>query len=138
MKVVLDSNIYIAAFSSRGLCTSLFELCLDSTVIIISEHILSEINKAFSKKIKLPENKINDVLAYLHEHCMVKDYKELDRKVCRDPDDDNILALAKHTQADYIITGDEDLLVLKDFNSIPIVNPRNFWNIIKRKENKNN
>ena len=69
---------------------------------------------------------------------MAKDYKELDRKVCRDPDDDQILALAKHTKTDYVITGDEDLLVLKYFNSIPIVNPRDFWNIIKRKENKNN
>ncbi|MBN2072879.1 MAG: putative toxin-antitoxin system toxin component, PIN family [Actinobacteria bacterium] len=77
---------------------------------------------------------MNDILAYLREHCIVKDYKELDKKVCRDADDDRILALAKHTHTDYIITGDEDLLVLKDLDSIPIVNPRNFWNIIKGKE----
>jgi len=138
MRVILDSNILVAAFSSRGLCSSLFELCLDSTTIIISEHILSEIKKAFLKKIKLPENKINDILAYLREHCIVKDYKELDRIVCRDADDDHILALAKHTRVDYIITGDEDLLILKDFDSMSIVNPRDFWNIIKSKENKNN
>ena len=133
MKVILDSNIYIAAFSSRGLCSSLFELCLDSTIIIISEHILSEISKAFSKKIKLPANKVDDIIAYLRGQCVVRDYKKLSKKICRDADDDNILALAKDKQVDYIITGDTDLLVLKKFDSTPILNPREFWAIIKKK-----
>lgn len=133
MKVILDSNIYIAAFSSRGLCSSLFELCLDRTTIIVSEYILSEVSRVFSKKIKLPGDKVNDIIAYLREQCTVRDYKKLNKRICRDADDDNILALAKDNQVDYIITGDDDLLVLKKFDSIPITNPREFWNIIKKK-----
>jgi len=136
MKVVLDSNIYIAAFSSRGLCTSLFELCLDSTSIILSEHILSEVSRVFKKKIKLPPDKIGDIISYLREQCEVVGHKKLDKRVCRDADDDNILALAKEAKADYIITGDEDLLVLEKFESISIIGPRDFWNIIKNKGNK--
>lgn len=138
MKVILDSNIYIAAFSSRGLCSSVFELCLDSTTIIISEHILSEISRIFSEKIKLPSEKLNDITDYLREHCIVKEYVKLNEKICRDADDDNILALAKDSQTDYIITGDEDLLILKKFDSIPIINPRDFWNIIKKKGSGHN
>jgi len=133
MKVVLDSNIYIAAFSSRGLCSSLFELCLDSTNIMISEHILSELSRAFIESIKLPLDKVNDIISYLREHCEVVDHKKLDNRFCRDIDDDNILALAKECKADYIITGDEDLLVLEIFESIPILRPRDFWNIIRNK-----
>ncbi len=36
MKIVLDSNILVAAFATRGLCSSLLELCLDRYEIIIS------------------------------------------------------------------------------------------------------
>ena len=126
-------NIYIAAFSSRGLCSSLFELCLDSTTIIISEHILSEDSRIFSEKIKLPSDKSNDIISYLRDNCTLKKYKTLNKRICRDADDDNILALAKDSRGDYIITGDEDLLILKKFDSIPIINPREFWSIIKKK-----
>lgn len=133
MKVILDSNIYIAAFSSRGLCSAVFELCLDSTTIIISEHILSEVSRVFLEKIKLPSDKVSDITTYLQEHCTLKDYTQLDEKICRDSDDDNILALLKDNEVDYIITGDQDLLVLGEFDSVPIIRARELWQIIKKK-----
>lgn len=46
----------------------------------------------------------------------------LPQPVCRDPDDDQVLALAIAAQADLIISGDNDLLVLQQFNGNPIVN----------------
>ena len=138
MKVILDSNIYIAAFSSRGLCSSLFELCLDSATILISEHILLEISRVFSKKIMLPGDKANDIIAYLRNQCVAGDHKRLNERICRDADDDNILALANDNQVDYIITGDSDLLVLKKFDPAPIINPREFWAIIKKKGKSHN
>jgi len=134
MKVVLDSNICITAFSSRGLYSSLFELCLDSTTIIISEHIISEVSKNLLKKIKLPADKANDIIIYLREQCIVKGYKKLSEKICGDIDDDNILALATDNQVNYIITGDKNPLVLEKFDLTPIIGPRKFWSIIKNKK----
>lgn len=45
----------------------------------------------------------------------------LPQPVCRDPDDDAVLALALLAQADLIVSGDNDLLVLQSFEGIPIV-----------------
>jgi predicted nucleic acid-binding protein len=45
-------------------------------------------------------------------------------RVCRDADDDLVLAAALAAKADAIVTGDQDLLVLKRFKGIPILNPR--------------
>ncbi len=45
MRVVLDSSIIIAAFASRGLCSSLFELCIEKHEVIISEQILRIVSK---------------------------------------------------------------------------------------------
>jgi predicted nucleic acid-binding protein len=47
-------------------------------------------------------------------------------RTCRDQDDDMIIACAVSATADYIVTGDEDLLVLKRYKNIVIINPRNF------------
>lgn len=47
-------------------------------------------------------------------------------RICRDPNDDMIIACAVDAEADYIVTGDEDLLMLKKFKNIIILNPRNF------------
>ncbi len=132
MKVILDSNIYIAAFSSRGICSSLFQLCLDRVYIIISEDLLSEVSRNLSKKLKLPDDKINEIISYLREERTLINYKKLDKRICRDADDDNILALARDGGVDYIITGDKDLLVLEEFESVPIVDPRGFWDILRK------
>lgn len=132
MKVILDSNVVVAAFSSRGLCQSLFELCLDRYDIIISNQILSEVFRILHKKLKMPHEKVEVIIDYLNEFCECVDYEKLEKTVCRDKDDDEILALGQSIKADYIITWDKDLLVLKSFNSIPIVLPREFWNIVRK------
>ena len=49
----------------------------------------------------------------------------------RDPKDNKFLALAVSGQADYLITGDKDLLVLKSIGAIPIVSPAEFLAKIK-------
>jgi len=47
----------------------------------------------------------------------------LPQPVCRDPDDDAVLACALAAQADLIVSGDADLLVLKQFQNIRIITP---------------
>ena len=47
-------------------------------------------------------------------------------RVCRDPKDDKILELAINGRADYIVTGDDDLLVMNPFRGIAIIRPAEF------------
>ena len=131
MKIVLDSNVIVAAFAARGLCCSLFELCVSRYPIIISEHIISEIYRVLHEKLKMPANKVDEVISYLKKFCETHQYEKLKENICRDKDDDEILALAKSISADYIVTGDKDLLVLKNFEFIPIITPRDFWQIAR-------
>jgi uncharacterized protein len=127
MNIVLDSNVIIAAFAVRGLCHAVFEYCIFSHRIVISEHIIQEVNDNLERKLSLPVSVINEIEKYLREDCFLSDYELLPMPVCRDPKDDEILALAKQVTADYIVTGDNDLLVLKQFESTLIVTPREFW-----------
>src|SRR4030042_5978084 len=131
MRVILDTNVILAAFAGRGLAHALFELCLEKHEIIISEHILSEVQRNLKKKLKMPKDKIGIVIGYLREFCILSDYKRLDKMTCRDKDDDKILGLSEVAKPNYIITGDKDLLALEEFHSVPIITPREFWRISK-------
>lgn len=54
--------------------------------------------------------------------------------VCRDPKDDKFLEVAVAGQADVIVSGDEDLLVLDPYAGIPIVSPSRFLAMPDRKQ----
>jgi len=131
MRVVLDSNVIVAAFASRGLCSEVFEVCLSGHSIVISEHILSEVKISLLKKIRLPESIVKDIIVYLREEAERVKPVELDNSPCRDKDDNIIIGTALSGNADFIITGDKDLLVLKSYKWIDIVTPREFWSRLK-------
>ena len=132
MNIILDNNVIIAAFASRGLCQSIFELCLDRYSIFISDYILKEIGVNLQKKINMSKSKTDAFLEYLREYSTVLECENLKKPVCRDRNENHILTLAKCTDADYIITGDDDLLTLKRFESTAIVSPRGFWDIVRK------
>jgi putative PIN family toxin of toxin-antitoxin system len=79
----------------------------------------------------MPQNNVKTIASYLKEFCVFTSYDKLQNRICRDPSDDEILALAVGTAADYIITGDKDLLDLKGYQTIKILSPRQFWTIAK-------
>ena len=132
MKVVLDTNVIISSFATRGLCHSVFEICLDRFEIVISSSLIIEIRNVLKRKLKLPELFIVETLDYLSKNATSVEVNKLISGVCRDPEDDHIIALADSTGANYIITGDEDLLILKKYGSTQIVTPRQFWQLSKK------
>ncbi|MGC8555368.1 MAG: putative toxin-antitoxin system toxin component, PIN family [Candidatus Acidulodesulfobacterium sp.] len=127
MKVVLDSNVIIAAFSARGLCSELFENCILNQQIIISEFILHEVEEKLIKKIKLPQKIVYEIIEYLRNTFSLVEPKLIDSNICRDKNDLKIIGTALAGNAQIIITGDKDLLILKQYKKINIVSPRDFW-----------
>ena len=138
MKIVLDANVIIAAFAARGLCESIIEVCLSEHEIVLCDELLDEILRNLQGKIKIPTSIVADIGALLREYSSMFNPAPMASDVCRDPDDIKILGLAVASNADYIVTGDKDLLVLKKFQGISILNPRSFSNILRGKEKKVN
>jgi uncharacterized protein len=137
VRVVLDSNVLIAAFATRGLCESLVEVCLSDHELILSEHLLSEVQRNLTVKIRLPIGIIQDIISLLRDRgtLMVPDFVGED--ACRDADDIPILDLAQAASADCIVTGDKDLLVVGRFGTIPIYSPRTFADSLRQEKAPN-
>ncbi len=127
MKVVLDTNVLLAAFATRGLCEAVFSVCLDRHEIFLSEPILTEVAKHLSGKFKLPSPRVQEIVALLRDHAALVVPADVPANSCRDADDLAILGTAAAASADALVTGDNDLLSLVQFQGVPILSPRAFY-----------
>jgi uncharacterized protein len=134
VKVVLDANVLVAAYASRGLCRDLFELCLVNHTLILSETLLDEVRGNLVRKLGYPPSGADEIRKFLACHAVIAKPAILPSNPCRDPDDLHVLGLAEAARCDHLVTGDNDLLVLKSFRGIPIVTPRDFWAQLNRAE----
>ena len=127
MRLVLDSNILIAAYISNGLCSEILESCLKEHELVISDVIFQETGDHLVRKFKQPVGEVKEYLHILGLHSETIEPVVFSKTVCRDPKDDFILGTAVAGKAHYLISGDKDLLSLKRYHSIQILSPRDFW-----------
>ena len=126
MRTVPDTNVLIASLISRGFCHELLEHCFLNHTLVTSEFILGEVKEKLVEKFKYSTETAEEAVALFRSRMEVVTLATLSTPVSRDPDDDNILATAVAGNCECIITGDKDLLVLKQFEGIKILTPREF------------
>lgn len=126
MRIVLDTNVLISSFIARGSSHKVLEYCIRYHQVVASPFILEELREKFVKKFKYSSSSAEEVIELLISRIEIVNPISLPAPACRDADDDNVLATAITGKCEYIITGDKDLLVLKTFNDIDIINPATF------------
>ena len=127
MRVLLDTNVLIAAFvSSRGRCAELLEHCAQAHDLVTSEPLLDEFHNKLATKFRLPAEAAEARIALLRSQMEIVQPARLPTPVCRDPDDDQVLATAVAAHCHCIVTGDQDLLVLGSYEGIAIITPGEF------------
>ena len=83
---------------------------------------------------KVAASDIHAILFDLNEEEVVRTSKKPAPVSVRDPDDAFVLASALEAQADVLVTGDKDLLVLGDTAGIRIITPRALLDMLKKEE----
>jgi putative PIN family toxin of toxin-antitoxin system len=127
VRVVFDSNVLVAAFATHGVCHELFEYCLRNTTIFCSDFISGEVERILIHKIKIPTKKTSEIIHYLKDQTQwVNPGREIVENL-RDLNDQMVIATALSGGADYLITGDKDMLILKKMGKTVILSPRDFW-----------
>ncbi len=127
MRVAVDTNVMVSAAIWR---TSAISLTLDKILrghtLLISEQCLAELAEV------LPRSRFNKyastgdrlVFVALMAEAASMVLVNLEVRDCRDPKDNKFLELALAGNADLIVSGDEDLLVLHPWRGIPIPTPK--------------
>lgn len=127
MRVVLDSNVLVAAFATHGVCSELFEHCLKNTTILCSDFIAVEVERILVDKIKIPTRKSSEIIRYIRNQAQWIIPESIIIGNLRDPNDQMIVATALSGKADFLITGDKDMLVLKKIKGTIMISPRDYW-----------
>ena len=122
-KVIFDTNIWISYLIGYQL-SGLTELLISQKIeLVLSEQLRAEIievtrRKKFRKYFN--EQKVNELLKLMD--FIGTDYEIIDYpNVCRDPKDDFLLGLIRVSQANFLVTGDQDLLELNPFEGTEII-----------------
>lgn len=128
-RVILDTNLLISrALTPSSLTASAVRLIIDHCDLLVSQAIMDEfattLNRVQTKGYVKQDEAIALITAYKE---MVEWIPIIERvEECRDPKDDKFLELAINGNAEYLITGDKDLLVLDLFRETHILSAKDF------------
>ena len=136
MRVVLDTNVFVSAAIQSGASHRIIKHLIgeNSDELIICDEILSEIREVLFSRPRLRKwISLIDAERYVEMLQLRFNFVPNPTDVIaisRDSDDDYILALAQRERADYVISGDKDLLVLQ-IPEISIITPAEYEIVLK-------
>jgi len=132
VRAFLDTNVLVAAFATRGLCSDVVRAVLAGHELVLSSTVLDELTRTLIDKIRVPEPTVREVVAFLRGSASLADTPSNSLPVAvRDPDDAVILGEALASGADVLVTGDKDLLEAGQVPGIRILDPRGFWELVR-------
>ena len=126
MRVLLDSNVWLAVLSRRGFCRRFWHRIKRDCAVFFGDWIVAEIEEKMRLKFRATARAAAKYAGYVKDVTRNVALVFEPPKVCLDPDDDAVLALAVEAGCEFIITGDGDLLALDGHAGIRIVTPRAF------------
>ena len=127
MKIVVDTNVVISGVFFGGAPGEILKAIVSSDVAACaSAEIVDEYLEIVNEMISRKQGKINTnlLLPLINSLEMIEPKTKV--KISRDPDDDKFIECAKDAQALYIISGDKDLLVIKEYDGIEIITAKEF------------
>ena len=130
VNIIIDTNLWISYLISERF-KGLNALCFDENVSVfycdeLIEEFIRISNKPKIRKRNIDDNKVSFVLNLIRIACVKAAFKDADGYEIRDPNDKYLLALADATNANFLLTGDKDLLVLKKHNITQILSYSEF------------
>jgi putative PIN family toxin of toxin-antitoxin system len=123
--IVIDTNVMVAGIVTEGLCREILEVHLPEHEAVLSQVLWDELVETLQRKFDLGPETL-PILALYRQRSTWCEPSAITPTVCRDPDDDWVLATAVAGGAEAIVSGDADLLTLSSYRGIEMLSPRQF------------
>ena len=128
VKCVVDTNVLISAALTKGAPFRIVEHLIKNNALIFSKETISELSSRITQPKFDKYVSAEDCEAYVNNLILSADLVIIDNLIqgCRDRDDDKFLETAVKGDAQFIISGDQDLLTMHRFEGIDIVTVQEF------------
>jgi uncharacterized protein len=132
LKIVVDTNLYLSLFVFRStMLHYIFELVIDEKLLLFtSPPQLQEIKKKFTE-FAVPHDVEERALFFINSKAILLS-PTITIQESRDITDNFLLELSEVSYADYLITRDNDLLVLKKRKETEIILPEDFLPLLRK------
>ena len=133
LKLIIDTNLWVSFVISNKLKLLDHLLFAEQARLLFSKELIAEIKETIKKpglKKYYSTNTLEEMLSSFEPYIDLIKVESI-VTICRDPKDDFLLALAKDGKADYLLTGDLDLLDLKKFDKTKIITISSFMEVTK-------
>ena len=131
MRVFLDTNVIVAAVTTRGLCADVVREALARHELVVSETLFQEITVVLMEKLGVPAGFISDLISLVREGAVLAIPSAATDIPARDQADRVLVSAALNGKAELFVTGDAELLELRAIGPMAFVSPRGFWERVK-------
>jgi uncharacterized protein len=132
VRVVIDTNIWISFLIGKSLSSLSDAINSDKVCVLFSDDLFNELLEVLKRpkfKKYFSDNAIEALVSVLYEKVeLIKINQNFND--CRDPKDNFLLDLSVSGYADYLVTGDVDLLVLNPFHGVKVISYQSFQSYI--------
>lgn len=130
LRIVIDTNVLVSAIVYGGIPKQILSLVLDENLVGATTRVLmAELIDVLSKKFHFSPQKLADAESLIQDSFLILQPERI-ISLLDDDDDNRVLEAAVAGACDYIVTGDKDLLRLKQFKGIAIVTAAGFLKVI--------
>ena len=131
-RVILDTNIVISSVLGGALVLIFEKWDQGKFTVVVTSDILSEYFDVINRsKFRLKQDTIDKITRYLYQFSEYVVPEEKIQVIETDPKDDKFLEAAVAGKVDFIVSGDNHLLEIKEFRGIPIISGREFLDWLK-------
>ena len=128
----MDTNIWISALNFGGKPAQILKIAVKKQIRLYSSRALfAELLGVLRKKFDYSDGKIKEVEVLFKKRVKFREPRINLNVIKTDPSDNRVLECAFETEADFIVSGDKDLLNLESFRGIRIVSPTVFLKMVK-------
>jgi putative PIN family toxin of toxin-antitoxin system len=128
---LLDSNVLVAAFTTRGLCADVVRVVLADHDLVLGDVNVREVRRVLTQRMKVSPAVVDRIEDLLRAQTVVGKARKRPAFDVRDPDDAWVLGAALAGQVEVLVTGDRDLLEMAE-PPLPILSPRDFWELARK------
>jgi uncharacterized protein len=132
-KVVIDTNLWISFLIGKEFLSLKGFIVQGKIKLVITDQLITEIRTVTSRekfRRYFSEDKVGELIEFLTAISQKVKIQKI-AAICRYPKDDFLLALSKASKADYLVTGDKDLLTIKTFEKTKILTFNKFKDSIR-------